>query len=88
MPGLAAGLVRVRSYRPFPMRSWREGWIVLRAVLIIDRDISFGMEGALYSDCQGGALRPQVRGASLYNARHRPGGRDVPYTVMAEEMRR
>ncbi len=57
----------------------------LRGALVIDRDISFGMEGALYSDCKAALYgRAEV---PLFNAIAGLGGRDVPYTVMMEEMK-
>lgn len=83
--GLAAGLLRVRSYRPFPREELAEGLGGLRAALIIDRDISFGMEGALFSDCKA-ALYGRSE-ALLYNAVTGLGGRDVPYTVMVDELK-
>jgi len=84
--GLAAGLVRVRSYRPFPGEELAGLLDVLKGVLVIDRDISFGMEGALYSDTKAALYgKSQV---PVFNAITGLGGRDVPYTVMMEEMRR
>ncbi len=83
--GLAAGLVRVRSYRPFPREEMVELLGGLKGVLVIDRDISFGMEGALYSDCKAALYgRAEV---PIFNAVAGLGGRDVPYTTIMDEMR-
>lgn len=81
--GLKVGVVRVRSYRPFPAEELRALLSGMRTVVVIDRDISFGNEGAVFSEVK----------AALYGNGEVPvyslitglGGRDVPYTVIAEE---
>lgn len=45
--GYRCGLVRVRSYRPFPIAELRELLSPMRAVMVLDRGVSFGLEGAL-----------------------------------------
>lgn len=82
--GLAAGVVRVRSYRPFPLTELIEQLAGLKAVVVIDRDVSFGYEGALFSE-----VKAALYGKSdtlVYNLITGLGGRDVPYTVIMEEV--
>jgi pyruvate ferredoxin oxidoreductase alpha subunit len=56
--GLKVGLVKVRFYRPFPKEELASIVSKVKAVGVIDRDISFGYEGALYADVK----------AALYNS--------------------
>ncbi len=74
--GKKVGLLRIRSFRPFPKSEVRR--IVKRAncVGVIDRDISFGNEGIFFQEVK----------SAIYNEKSRPpiygfiaglGGRDV-----------
>jgi len=80
--GHKCGLVRVRSYRPFPMQELRDSLSDLRAVMIIDRAISFGMEGPLYSEVK--AVLYGKSNAEIYNLVTGLGGRDVTYEMLVE----
>lgn len=48
--GTKAGLIRIRTYRPFPAKELQAAVSGLDALAVFDRDISLGHEGALYSD--------------------------------------
>jgi len=48
--GIKVGLVKVRSYRPFPSEALRDALKGVKCVCVIDRNISMGMEGALFTD--------------------------------------
>jgi 2-oxoisovalerate ferredoxin oxidoreductase alpha subunit len=72
----AVGAVKVRVFRPFPKETFRELGKRFKAFVVLDRNISFGMEGALFTEIK----------SSLYNLEERPivlgfiaglGGRDV-----------
>ncbi len=74
--GMKVGIVKVRSYRPFPVEALRKALAGVKVACVLDRDISMGMEGAVYTDLK----------AALYNAKERPatlgfiiglGGRDI-----------
>jgi len=74
--GYKVGSVKVRVFRPFPNEELRNIAKNKQTLLIIDRNISFGNEGALFTEVKG----------ALYNLRQRPeifgfvaglGGRDV-----------
>ena len=48
--GIKAGLLKIRFYRPFPKEQIAALAPTVKAVGVIDRDVSFGYEGALYAD--------------------------------------
>lgn len=48
--GLKVGLVKLRFFRPFPVEYFRELISRVKAVGVIDRNISFGYEGAVGSE--------------------------------------
>ena len=80
--GYRCGLVRVRSYRPFPIAELRELLSPMRAVMVLDRGVSFGLEGALFSE-----VKAAIYGhgdAIVYNLITGLGGRDVGYDLVAE----
>jgi pyruvate ferredoxin oxidoreductase alpha subunit len=75
--GVRAGAIKLRSYRPFPVDEIRRALAGLEAVGILDKNISLGFEGALFTDVK----------ASLYHENNAPkafgfiaglGGRDIP----------
>ncbi|MFW9924353.1 MAG: pyruvate ferredoxin oxidoreductase [Candidatus Thorarchaeota archaeon] len=75
--GKKVGLLKVKTFRPFPDEILAKSLKDIEAVAVIDRDLTFGAPGpALYTDLK----------ASLYNYKERPqvfgyvagiGGRDV-----------
>ncbi|UCH70899.1 MAG: pyruvate ferredoxin oxidoreductase, partial [Candidatus Bathyarchaeota archaeon] len=73
---LPVGAVKLRVFRPFPKEAVQELGRRVRAFVVIDRDISFGMEGALFTEIK----------SSLYTLDEKPlvlgfiaglGGRDI-----------
>ncbi|MEE1117014.1 transketolase C-terminal domain-containing protein, partial [Methanosphaera sp.] len=68
--GKKVGLVRVRSYRPFPKEALKEAVKDAR-LAVIDKDISFSVGGALFSD-----VRSSVNNES-YGFVIGLGGRDI-----------
>lgn len=79
--GKAVGLLRVRFFRPFPITELRELCAGREGALVIDRDYSYGMEGALFTEVK----------AAIYNRADIPvrnlivgiGGRDVTHELIA-----
>ena len=78
--GVKAGLLRIRTYRPFPVKELVEGLRKAKAVAVMDRSMSFGGNG--------GAVFHEVR-HGLYDAASHPyivnyiyglGGRDTSPT--------
>lgn len=80
--GVRAGVFRVRYFRPFPIEEARSLGQKVKSILVIDRDYSYGMEGALFTELKG----------SLYGYSEIPvrnlivglGGRDVSYELIAD----
>ncbi|MBC7231096.1 MAG: pyruvate ferredoxin oxidoreductase [Actinobacteria bacterium] len=80
--GRRFGLVRVRSYRPFPVEEMVELLSPLRTALVLDRSISFGMEGPLFSEVKASVYgRGEV---AVYDIVTGLGGRDITYEFIAE----
>jgi pyruvate ferredoxin oxidoreductase alpha subunit len=48
--GTRAGVLKLRAYRPFPTELVKHYLSPIKTVLVIDRDCSYGYEGALCSD--------------------------------------
>jgi len=57
--GVKAGLVKIRSFRPFPQEQIAHLAKRVKGIGIIDRDVSFGYEGALGTEARGA-----IRGAA------------------------
>jgi pyruvate ferredoxin oxidoreductase alpha subunit len=58
--GLKVGLVKLRFYRPFPAEYFKKLSARVKAIGIIDRDLSFGYEGAVASDIKAALLSSGV----------------------------
>ncbi|NYT02603.1 MAG: pyruvate ferredoxin oxidoreductase [Methanosarcinales archaeon] len=74
--GNKVGLVKVRSYRPFPIEALRAALKDADVVAVVEKDVTIGTQAALLTDLKGG----------LYNYRDMPpiigfsaglGGRDI-----------
>ncbi|KJS84487.1 MAG: pyruvate ferredoxin oxidoreductase [Peptococcaceae bacterium BICA1-8] len=81
--GKKVGLVKLRSYRPFPKEYFQKLGRRVKAVGVIDRDISFGYEGAVYSDVKGALFHP---GAQVKTINFIAGlsGRDITKEYLTE----
>jgi len=75
--GEEVGLIRLRLWRPFPFREFREAVKDVEVVVVLDRCVSFGMGGPVCSEVK----------SALYDLRKKPnvvgfigglGGRDIP----------
>lgn len=62
LKGLKAGMLRLRCFRPFPVETVRRQLEKMRNLVVIDRDLSYGNEGAVCSEIR----------AALYGAKHSP----------------
>jgi pyruvate ferredoxin oxidoreductase alpha subunit len=85
--GVKVGLVKVRSFRPFPAQALRQAVIHAGAVAVLDRALSYGYQGILATDVK----------SALYDAPHRPlvlgmmvgfGGREVNLGTIREVVER
>jgi pyruvate ferredoxin oxidoreductase alpha subunit len=71
--GKKVGLIKIRCYRPFPADSLKKAAKGLKGIAVIDRSVSYGSDGALYTEvkaCLGDKARISGYIAGL-------GGRDV-----------
>ncbi len=83
--GVAAGVVRVRSYRPFPVEELQKALTDKKTLVVIDRDCSFGFEGALFSDVKGACYGHTD--ARAFNLITGLGGRDITYGLLADAVK-
>jgi pyruvate/2-oxoacid:ferredoxin oxidoreductase alpha subunit len=66
--GIAAGLLRLRVFRPFPANAVRRALARKQAVVVLDRNCSFGHHGIFYQETKSAlyelpaADRPPIRG--------------------------
>jgi pyruvate ferredoxin oxidoreductase alpha subunit len=74
--GKKVGLLKVRLYRPFPRDEIAEAAEHLKALGIMDRAISFGTKGALYSDITS-AFSASEKIPRFNNYIYGLGGRDI-----------
>jgi pyruvate/2-oxoacid:ferredoxin oxidoreductase alpha subunit len=84
--GLRAGAVGVRVYRPFPKDDLREVLRDAKAVVIFEKDISYGHEGALCADIKS-ALYGTGASVPIHNYIAGLGGRDVKAAELAQAAR-
>ena len=84
---LPVGAIKLRVFRPFPLEAFQEMGKRVKAFVVIDRDISFGMEGALFTELK----------SALYHLEEKPlvlgfiaglGGRDVRIRDLTRAARR
>ncbi len=78
--GQEVGLLRVRFFRPFPTEELRELCAGREGLLIIDRDVSYGNEGALFTEVKS-ALYGKVD-VPARNVIMGIGGRDVTHDII------
>jgi pyruvate ferredoxin oxidoreductase alpha subunit len=75
--GKAVGLIKVRSFRPFPVQELKRALSRVKAAAVLDRDCSWGYEGALATDLKG-ALYGLPNPPAVLNFIGGLGGADVP----------
>ncbi|MEE3362284.1 MAG: transketolase C-terminal domain-containing protein [Anaerovoracaceae bacterium] len=74
--GKKVGVLRIRCMRPFPGKKIADAVRNAKAVAVMERDISFGYEGAVFSDVNS-ALRENGVTAKAYNYVGGLGGRSI-----------
>ncbi len=84
--GIKAGVVGVRVFRPFPAQALREAFQKARGIVIFEKGISYGYEGALCSDLKAALYRAE-RQAPIHNYIAGLGGRDVKAREIADAAR-
>jgi pyruvate ferredoxin oxidoreductase alpha subunit len=81
--GIKAGVVGIRSYRPFPKADVRNAFRNAKGVVIFEKSISYGYEGGLCSDLKAAFYGTDIK-APIHNYIAGLGGRDVKARELAE----
>jgi pyruvate ferredoxin oxidoreductase alpha subunit len=81
--GEKVGLLKVWLYRPFPYREVASALENVKHVGVLDRALSFGAMGALYTDVATSLLRSPARPA-VHNYIYGLGGRDITADQLQE----
>jgi pyruvate ferredoxin oxidoreductase alpha subunit len=68
------GLIRLKAYRPFPVKQLKDATKGLKTLAVIDRDVSFGYEGALATDVKAALIGQKIQIKSFIAGL---GGRDI-----------
>ncbi|MBN1383188.1 MAG: pyruvate ferredoxin oxidoreductase [Deltaproteobacteria bacterium] len=84
--GVKAGVLGVRLYRPFPREEIKNCIGQRKALLIFEKDISYGYEGALCSDVKAALYGSEVK-APVHNFICGLGGRDVKAEELADAVK-
>ncbi|HEX30373.1 TPA: pyruvate ferredoxin oxidoreductase [Candidatus Poribacteria bacterium] len=85
--GKRVGLLRIRWFRPFPMEDIRKVARKVQKICVIDRDLSFGFEGAISSEVKA-ALYPIDPKPQVYGFLMGIGGMDVTPEEIEKAIRR
>jgi len=82
--GLNVGLVKIRTFRPFPVEDLRSVLKDAEKILVLDRAVSFGYEGPVSID-----LKSAMYGSSaeIYSFILGLGGRDMPKDFLEKLIR-
>ena len=84
--GIRAGVIGIRVYRPFPRGEVRDVFGKAPAIVVFEKNISYGYEGALCADIKA-ALYGTGSQAPVHNFIAGLGGRDVKARELAEATR-
>ena len=84
--GIRAGVVGIRVYRPFPREEVREAFRNIPAIVVFEKNISYGYEGALCADIKAALYGAGIR-TPVHNYIAGLGGRDVKAAELAEAAR-
>jgi pyruvate ferredoxin oxidoreductase alpha subunit len=84
--GVRAGVVGVRVYRPFPREEVRKVFAGIPAIVVFEKNISYGYEGALCTDIKGALYGTDIR-MPIHNYIAGLGGRDVKARELADSTR-
>lgn len=74
--GKRVGLIKLRVVRPFPVAQLAEAIKTAKAVGIVDKNISFGYEGTIYTNVNSALLQTGIK-TETYNFIGGIGGRDI-----------
>ena len=74
--GVKVGLVKIRSYRPFPEEALKRALKDANVIAVIEKDISMGYESALLTDLKGAFYNSPIR-TPIIGFAAGLGGRDI-----------
>lgn len=75
--GIKVGLVKVRSYRPFPVEALKKALKDANVIAVIEKDVSMGFQPSLLTDLKGAFYNSTVS-VPIIGFTVGLGGRDVP----------
>lgn len=76
--GVKAGLLRIRYIRPFPEKEITEALSNVKAIAVLEKDISFGSEGTVYTNVNSTLKKSKLNIPSL-NYIGGLGGKDISF---------
>jgi pyruvate ferredoxin oxidoreductase alpha subunit len=74
--GVKVGLVKIRSYRPFPVEALKKALKDANVIAVIEKDISMGYESALLTDLKGAFYNSSIK-TPIIGFAVGLGGRDI-----------
>ena len=74
--GVKAGLIRIRYVRPFPDAELTDALKNVKALAVLEKDISFGNEGTVYTNVNSALLKAEL-GVKISNYIAGLGGRNI-----------
>jgi len=74
--GVKVGLVKIRSYRPFPVEALKKALKDANVIAVIEKDISMGYESALLTDLKGALYNSSIK-TPIIGFAVGLGGRDI-----------
>jgi pyruvate/2-oxoacid:ferredoxin oxidoreductase alpha subunit len=80
--GIKAGVIGIRVFRPFPVKEVREAFKDRKALILFEKAISYGYEGALCSELKAAFYGTDIR-LPIHNYVVGLGGRDVKARELA-----
>ena len=84
--GISLGVMGLRLYRPFPDQAVREALCGRKAVIVFEKALSYGNQGALYADIKS-ALYPAEQRPAVHNYILGLGGREIKTDQLVEALR-
>jgi pyruvate/2-oxoacid:ferredoxin oxidoreductase alpha subunit len=81
--GIKAGVVGIRVFRPFPKEALRRALGKTKAILVFEKDISYGYEGALCTDLKAALYGTDIQ-VPIHNYIAGLGGRDIKPREISE----
>jgi pyruvate/2-oxoacid:ferredoxin oxidoreductase alpha subunit len=84
--GIKTGVVGVRVFRPFPAKNVKDAYRGAKGIVVFEKGISYGYEGALCSDLKAAFYRTENQ-APVHNYIAGLGGRDVKARELADAAR-